>query len=111
MKLGQWGERKAEDFLIENGFVILDRNFRSRRGEIDLIVEKDGVIHFVEVKTRSSEEHGIPSEAITGKKISRILMTIHYYIYINQLEDTDIQIDVIEITDSRVNHMENVVIL
>ena len=67
-RLGTDGEDLAADFLRENGYEILERNFMYRRGEIDIIADDGGTIVFVEVKTRSSEDFGLPEEAIGRRK-------------------------------------------
>ena len=66
--LGRAGEIKAGEYLKKIGYKILKTNYKTHVGEIDLIAESDGVIVFVEVKTRSGQEFGVPSEAVTFKK-------------------------------------------
>jgi putative endonuclease len=78
--LGQTGEELAADYLEKEGFRILEKNYRCRLGEVDLIVEKKGTIHFVEVKTRRSVDAVSPRELISrGKQyhISRVAQ--HYF--------------------------------
>ena len=71
-KVGETGEQIAVDYLIKNGFTILNRNFRSGRfGEIDIIAEEDSCICFIEVKTRTSDTFGAPSEAVDHKKMQK----------------------------------------
>ena len=71
-KLGLLGEQLALKHLQSLGYELLDRNFRSRRGEIDLIVTKNRAITFVEVKTRRGSNTGHPFEAITKAKMASI---------------------------------------
>ncbi len=72
-RLGAFGENVTSQFLIERGDEILDRNWRIREGEIDLVsLSADGVFHFVEVKTRSSLAFGHPFEAINSEKAHRM---------------------------------------
>ncbi len=71
-ELGRWGERIAADFLVTEGYDIVDRGWRCSRGEIDLIVRRGGQTAFVEVKTRRSVRYGHPLEAITPAKFSRL---------------------------------------
>ncbi len=70
--LGMWGEEVAADFLVTEGYGIIDRRWRCARGEIDLIVEREGHLAFVEVKTRRTLKFGHPLEAITPAKFSRL---------------------------------------
>ena len=70
--LGARGESLAGDWYVERGYTILDRNWRTRRGELDLILESDGVIVFCEVKTRTSDAFGAGVEAVTREKQLRI---------------------------------------
>lgn len=75
--------KKAEDYAIsllkKTSYKVLDRNFHSRFGEIDIIAIKDGVLIFVEVKARWSAKFGTPEEAVTPGKIQKIVKTAQYY--------------------------------
>ena len=71
-EVGDRGEEIACDFLTERGFRILERNFSGAGGEVDIVAEKDGEVHFIEVKARSHESHGSPLEAVTEGKQDRI---------------------------------------
>ncbi|RFA22029.1 YraN family protein [Subtercola boreus] len=71
-ELGRRGETLAADYLVEHGYTILERNWRCRQGEIDVIAEHEGVTVFVEVKTRSGLRYGHPFEAITIAKLARL---------------------------------------
>ena len=71
--IGKTGEREVESYLKSRGYRILERNWRIKEGELDLVVEdRDGMIVFVEVKARSSISHGDPLESITQEKAFRI---------------------------------------
>src|SRR4030042_728000 len=76
---GAPGERIAADPLIERGYAIRERNFRTREGEIDIIAEKDGTLVFVEVRTRRSRACGTPEESITRKKKERMVALAEAY--------------------------------
>lgn len=67
-ELGDHGEALAADYLKANGFKIVEKNFRCRLGEIDIIARKGHDLYFVEVRTKSSDEFGDPLETITLKK-------------------------------------------
>lgn len=70
--LGRWGEEIAAEYLVTEGYSIIDRRWRCPRGEIDLIVQRNGTLAFVEVKTRRTLKFGHPLEAITPAKFSRL---------------------------------------
>ncbi len=89
-------EKEAANYLIEQGYQILARNFRCRLGEIDIIAKEDGYLVFAEVKYRTNMGMGFPEEAITSLKQRRITNTAKYYLLINRLpECTPCRFDVI----------------
>lgn len=71
--LGKKGEDDAAAYLVQKGFSILHRNWRHSHYEIDIIAEKEGVLHFVEVKLRTSQKFGLPEEAVDKRKFGRLL--------------------------------------
>ena len=81
IKIGKEGERLAADFLMNQGFEIVSRNYRHRRAEIDLIVKRDDWLIFVEVKTRHSSAYGEPEEAVTAKKVRMMFDAAEEYIF------------------------------
>ena len=107
---GKLGEDIAGHYLKQNGYVILDRNFECRQGEIDIIALDKKEIVFIEVKTRTSNKYGAPSEAVNKIKQKHMLQTIKYYLYIRNLSDEFIRIDVIEVYINnnvyKVNHIK-----
>ena len=112
-KFGIIGEKIAQDYLRNEDYKILETNFYTRRGEIDIIAkDKDETIVFVEVKTRTSLEFGNPAEAVSYSKIEHILKTAKYYLYVNKIKDTSIRFDVIEVFiykgRYRVNHIKQI---
>ena len=92
----------AAEYLEKKGFTLLERNFNTRRGEIDLILSKDQVIHFVEVKYRKDLSWGHPAEAITPEKLRRIQRTADFYLYQRGLSGVQWQIDVIGIVGEKI---------
>ena len=77
---GAHWEKAAESFLRSNGLKLLQRNFTSRFGEIDLIMEDDETVVFVEVKYRTSRQHGSGADAVTLQKQGRISRTANWFL-------------------------------
>ena len=78
--LGNLGEKRAQDYLSSNGYILRECNWSCGKLELDIIAEKDGWLIIVEVKTRSTETFEHPEEAITLKKIRNIVSATHNYI-------------------------------
>ena len=70
--VGAYGERVAVRWLEDEGYVVLDRNWRCRAGELDVVVIRGGVVVFVEVKCRRSDAFGVPAAAVTPAKVERL---------------------------------------
>ena len=101
-------ELKAEEYLLGNGYKILERNFRNQSGEIDLIAKKGGQIHFVEVKYRTTAMYGSPLEAVDFRKQNQIRKVAMYYLMKNKLSEwTPCQFDVIAFEGEEMTHIEN----
>jgi putative endonuclease len=94
---GRSGEDIAADFFLSMGYTILERNYRNRFGEIDLVLEKDDVLVFAEIKTRSSCRFGLPQEAVTVSKQHRIRRIAMSYIQDNGMEEREVRFDVVGI--------------
>ena len=93
---GDFGENKAAEFLLKNGYEIRKRNFHfGKAGEIDIIAEKDGELIFVEVKFRTSSTYGEPIESITPKKVATLKRVAEGYLYINKIYNKACRFDVI----------------
>ena len=113
--LGRWGEKLAAAHLSKQNYTILEMNTRTPYGEIDVIASKDGVIVFVEVKTRSSATFGLPEESINQRKQAHILSSAQHYIQEHPELEGSWRIDVIAIQRFRDNrpplitHFENAV--
>ncbi|MGM8837683.1 MULTISPECIES: YraN family protein [Thermus] len=75
---GKWAEELALAHLLQKGYRLLGRNRRTPFGEVDLLMEKDGVYVVVEVKQRRTDRFGTPLEAITPRKLSRLLQSARY---------------------------------
>ncbi|MBI5414758.1 YraN family protein [Candidatus Peregrinibacteria bacterium] len=97
-QFGDKGEDLAVEYLKKRGYTILDRNFQTQRGEIDIIAEKDKKIFFVEVKSRRNDFFGDAIESITDQKKEKIYRTAFAYLEKKNIpEERDWQIDVITI--------------
>lgn len=111
-ELGRDGESVATYFLKEKGYVVLERNFAYRNGEIDIIAKFEETLHFVEVKTRKSLVYGTPAMTVTALKQRRIFKTAAYYLQKYGIVDAQCSFDVIELfkfPDGKfaINHIEN----
>ena len=84
-KIGKLGEDLAGRFLENNGYQIIDRNFQTRYGEIDLIAQQAGEILFCEVKTRSSLQYGYPELAVGAKKLEHFLGAAKIYLKLKNI--------------------------
>jgi putative endonuclease len=80
---GKIGEELAADYVRQMGFDILERNWRYRRSEIDIVASAGNTLHFIEVKTRSSVVYGYPEESVSAKKIGMILKGAAVYCYLH----------------------------
>jgi putative endonuclease len=97
-RLGRWGEKQGEKFLKSKGLKTLARNFSCKTGEIDLImVDGDGSIVFVEVRTKADESFGPPEETITQPKRARLLRTARYFLAAHHIEDRPLRFDVVTV--------------
>ncbi|MEQ9593051.1 MAG: YraN family protein [Cyclobacteriaceae bacterium] len=97
IKRGKEGENLAANFLKAAGYQIIDRNYRYRRSEIDLIATKDKVLVFVEVKTRGSHAFGYPEEFVDEKKAEKVLEGAEQYM-IEKDWQGDVRYDIISIS-------------
>ncbi len=93
---GTLGENIATNYLVETGFVILERNWRYKHCEVDIICQKNNILHFVEVKTRFSNQFGNPEESINEKKMNALKKAAEEYLNQNQKWNF-LQFDVIAI--------------
>lgn len=84
---GAENEEKAAEYLTDRGYVILERNFISCYGEIDIIAQDGKTLVFVEVKYRSSMKYGYPQEAVGYCKQQKLIKTARYYMYKRNIPD------------------------
>ena len=109
---GDRGEDLAVDYLLNQKFEIIERNYRYGHGEIDVIAKDKGMLVFVEVKTRKNLEFGHPIQAITKTKQRQIRKIAELYLYEKKISNLDCRIDVITILLNKnlppeINHIEN----
>jgi len=109
-KKGNWAEDLAAEFLEENGYTILERKFRCRQSEIDIIAGQNETVIFIEVKYRRSLQYGWPREAVGYRKRQSIKRAALYYISGHPSENTDYRFDVIELLgypEPTIEHIKN----
>lgn len=107
--LGQKGEDIAARYLEQQGYTILDRNWRSGHKELDLVAYIENTVVFVEVKTRTSTDYGDPWSFVDNRKIRRIVNSADAYIRFKCI-DMNVRFDIISITiengDFKIEHIE-----
>ncbi len=108
---GNKGEDMAAEFLEDHGYEVIERNYRFKKAEIDLIVQKDDWLLFVEVKTRTSSNYGEPEEAVTIAKANKIFEAAEEYIFANDWHG-NIRFDVVSVklgTEVEIMHFEDAI--
>ena len=108
-ELGKKGEKLAIDFLLKNGYKILETNYRFLKAEVDIIAQKDEVLAVVEVKTRSTDYFGNPQDFVNPKKIKLLLSAIDHYVIEKDL-DVEVRFDIIAIIHQKtikIEHLED----
>ncbi len=106
--LGNEYEKIASDFLIDNGCVILERNYRCKYGEIDIIAQDSEYLIFAEVKYRKGRGSGYPEEAVNISKQRRISKTADFYRIRHGISDkVSCRFDVIAIDESGIRYYKN----
>ena len=111
-KFGIIGEKIAQDYLRNQGYKILETNFYTKRGEIDIITQKDECIVFIEVKTRTNLKYGTPAMAVNSVKKKHIKHASEIFLTVNKVNEFDVRFDVIEVIIMNgkcdINHLEGV---
>ena len=111
IKTGNDGENMAVDFLIKKGFEIVQRNYKFRRAEIDIIARKENWTIFVEVKTRSYSYYGNPEEFVDYDQARRIFQAAEEFIFSTNWKG-HIRFDIISIklgTEPEIRHFEDAI--
>jgi len=108
-KFGRDSEDRAIEFLINSGFIVIERNFYAKKmGEIDIIAKKDNILHFIEVKSSANKKYQ-PIYNITPTKLRRVINSTHYYLKVKNL-DVAFCIDALIITNGDIEFIENITI-
>ncbi|WP_282043799.1 YraN family protein [Winogradskyella flava] len=109
-ELGKKGEQLAVEFLIKNGYEILQRNYRFDKAEVDVIAQKEDILAIVEVKTRSTTDFGNPQDFVKPKQIKNLVKAVDEYVTEREL-DVEVRFDVIAIVKEKtgfgIEHLEN----
>lgn len=106
---GRRGEALAERFLTSQGYTVLQRRYRRRGGEIDLICQEGDGLVFVEVKARTSTRYGTPAEAVDRRKQTALTQTALAYMQQMQRQDVPCRFDVIEVNldNGQIRHIKD----
>jgi putative endonuclease len=111
LALGRWGEEEAARYLLSRGMKILERNFRTPVGEIDLIARHGKILVFAEVKTRRSNAFGTPQEAVGAAKQRQIIRAAQWYLGDGKGKGLQPRFDVVAVrpgpTGALVEHIPN----
>ncbi|MFG6685463.1 YraN family protein [Mariniflexile sp. HNIBRBA6329] len=109
-ELGKKGEQMAVDFLLKNGYAVMERNFRFDKAEVDIIAIKDQILAIIEVKTRSTSDFGNPQDFVKPKQIQRLVKAVDAYVTENAL-DVEVRFDIIAIVKEKnafnIEHIED----
>ncbi len=113
-RIGRWGEEAAAHYLSNRGYSIRARNVRTPHGEIDIVACLDGVLVFVEVKTRTNRAFGFPEEAVGSRKQAHMRLAAEHYLQTHPEAGDTWQFDVIAVEGDptgspAITHFENVI--
>lgn len=110
IKKGSLGEDIAVNYLKSKGYEILDRNYRTSIGEIDIIAIREDILVFVEVKSRTNFNYGYPYEFVNWKKQEKIIKSSYIYMKYKNLYKYQIRYDIIQVylqKEPKIHHIEN----
>jgi putative endonuclease len=96
--LGRKGENLAASYLRDLGWEVVERNYRTRLGEIDLVCRDHDSIVFVEVKTRTETDFARPDQSVTQRKQAKLRRLVEEYLLRHNLESSDVRFDVLGVT-------------
>lgn len=104
---GVQGEVLAREYLESKGYDVLDVNYTTKLGEIDVVARQGSYVVFIEVKSRLSKRFGAPMEAVNREKQRKYVKTAELYLIKKKLTGCDVRFDVIEVFADKINHVEN----
>ena len=105
---GMTGETRAAEYLEKRGYTVIDRNYRTRYGEVDIVCQKDHTIIFFEIKNYSVYDESSIEYAVNKRKQKRIVDTSKHFLYKNNLlESVQVRYDVIFVHGEKMMHLEN----
>ncbi|MDO8496574.1 MAG: YraN family protein [bacterium] len=115
-EFGQWAENNVAQYLEQKSYSILDKNYRKKWGEIDIVAEKNGILIFVEVKANKKELAGFePENRVSPEKLRRLNRAIQTYLAAKKYSpDQDWQIDIVSLTldhdrgVAKIKHFKNI---
>jgi putative endonuclease len=111
LDLGKHGEKLAGDFLRKRKFRIVERNCRSKRGEIDIIAWDGNTLVFVEVKTRTSDDFAQPIQSVGFHKQQKLRRLADAYLSRHELPECEVRFDVVSVVEQagkvRIEHISN----
>ncbi len=109
-ELGEIGEAMAAEYLLKNGYEILERNYRYLKAEVDIIAQTGNTLCAVEVKTRSTPDFGNPQDFVKPKQIQLLVKAIDHYVSSKDL-DVEVRFDIVAIIKNKsgtcLEHLEN----
>ncbi len=103
---GEQAEQQALDFLLKHDLELIERNFRCRYGEIDLIMQDKNTLVFVEVRYRKNATYGSPLESVNLRKQAKLIATTEFYLAQKQL-DVEMRFDVIGLTSKKLEWIKD----
>jgi putative endonuclease len=111
-ELGKWGEDKASEYLQQNGYQIIERDWKSGRRDIDIIATDGNEVIFVEVKTRRNSLYGDPEEAVDYHKLQSLRLAINHYIKYRRINN-NVRFDIISVVgmigqEPKIDHIKGV---
>lgn len=107
-KIGKIGEEIAAEFLANKGYQIIEKNYYSRYGEIDLVAWETGSVIFVEVKTRTNQAYGAPETSVTQKKLDRIEKAALMWMQAHPNMSDDWRIEVVAILIDELHQVQDI---
>ena len=106
-QVGYRGETLSIEWLKENGYKFIQRNYRCKAGEIDIIARDKDELCFIEVKTRSNLSFGMPQEAVNSRKLKKMMKAAQFYMKCKNMKETRFRFDVVAVHDG-ITHFKNI---